>query len=182
MSVNIIFLRSVNGLESSFNVNWLLSFINQSSFNLVTLQAQLHEAILWFWIFSEDHFNEWETALWVTSIAVNFASSLSVGVVVDQQLRVLEWQHFWLGKTEDCFDKLLNHCLLFHVEDLGTLAERLKNAISTVISHSENILSQSFGFNRSDSGRVVQLLVNDTLNVPVNLSAIPSLYHRFCLV
>lgn len=106
---------------------------------------QLCEAILWLRIFSKGEVHKWETALWVISFAINFVLSLAMGFIVDHQLGVLKGQHFWLGETEDCFDKLLNHRSLFHAEDLRAFAECSKDAISTLITHSEKI---SHRFNR----------------------------------
>lgn len=86
---------------------------------------------------------------------------------------MLERQHFRFGKIEDCFDKLLNHRPLLHVEDFGTFAERLKDAISAVIAHSRSGKNSFFECLFS----VTYLLVNDALDVLVNVSPIPSLNH-----
>lgn len=97
--------------------------------------------------------------------------------VVYQQIRVLKGQHFGFGKAEDCFDKLLNHRPLLHTEDFGTLAERLKDTISAVIAHSESDENLICGMTFFD-----QILVNDTLDVLVDVSSVPSLNHGLCFI
>lgn len=92
-------------------------------------------------------------------------------------------QHFWLRKAEECFDKLLNHRPLLHVEYLRALAQRLKNAISTVITHSESKLKiVSCQSPRRSAVKSAQLLVDDALDVSINVSSIPSLKHRLRFV
>lgn len=67
---------------------------------------------------------------------------------------MLERQHFRLGHTKDCFDKLLNHRLSFEVEDFGAFTERLENAISAIVAHSKNTKKKHLIIDVGDVGQV----------------------------
>lgn len=127
------------------------------------------------WIFAECHFDKGKAAPW-EGFTIRLCSTFSMSFIVDQQLGVLEIEDFGFRETEDCFYKLLNHCSLLCAEDLRCFAECLKDAITTMITHSKSDKENHFC---DEFPRVKLLLVNDTLDVTVNIPSIASLHHRF---
>jgi hypothetical protein len=102
--------------------------------------VSLHNVYGWARVLAKCHLDNGESALGINLAAVDLVAALPMSLVVHEQLGMLKGQHFGLGKAEHGPEELLNHRLLLHFEDLRTLAECSKHAVSTLVTHPESTL------------------------------------------